>query len=139
MSAPALEAELRGLLQDLLYAIAMGDVAALERLYCEDGTLLFAFGQPSGLIVGRAAVLERFRRMFAELAARHGSPPYTRFKIEEFAVQPLDGRYAAAYATLSVDGRIGRRTVIFREEGGERRILHLHASNIGAPRAGDVG
>lgn len=139
MSAPALEAELRALLQDLLYAIAMGDVAALEELFCEDGTLLFAFGQPSGLIAGRAAVLERFRRMFTELAARHGAPPYTRFKIEEFTVQPLDARHAAAYATLSVDGRIGRRTVLCRKDGDQRRILHLHASNIGPPRTGDVG
>ena len=134
MTGAALEAQLRQALQDLLFAIAMGDLAALEPLWCESATMHFAFGQPQGLIVGRPAVLERFRRMFGELAARRTSPPYTRFKIEEFAALPLDERHTAVYATLTVDGRVGRRTLIFRHEPEGPRILHLHASNIGPPR-----
>ena len=132
MNGASLEAELRQALQDFLWAIAIGDSAALEALWCEDGTMHFAFGRPHGLIQGRAAVLERFRRMFAELAARHGSPPYVRFKIEEFAAVALDARHAVVYATLAFDGRIGRRTLILRREPAGPRILHLHASNFGA-------
>lgn len=134
MSAAPLEAQLRQVLQDLLYAIAIGDPAALEPLWCDEATMHFQFGQPPGLIVGRPAVLERFRRLFAELAARVPGPPYVRFKIEEFACLALDARHAAAYATVTVDGRIGRRTLILRREPQGFRILHLHASNLGATR-----
>ncbi len=127
-AAPAEEA--RQTLQDLLYSIAIGDAALLENLWCADGTMHFQFGQPPGLIIGRPAVVERFQKLFTELAARSSGPPYVRFKIEEFASLVLDARHAAAYATVTVDGRIGRRTLILRREPQAYRILHLHASNI---------
>ena len=134
MSAAALEAELRHALQELLWAIAIGDRAALEPLWCAEATMHFQFGSPPGLIVGRPAVVERFARMFAELAARVPGPPYVRFKIEEFACLAFEAQHAAVYATLAFDGRIGRRTLIFRRELAGHRILHLHASNIGGAR-----
>ena len=134
MSDTPLEAELRQALQDFLFAIAIGDLAALERLWCSDATMHFPFGEPQGLIVGRPAVIERFRRMFGELAARLPGPPYVRFKIEEFACLAFEAQHAAVYATLAFDGRIGRRTLIFRRELAGHRILHLHASNIGGAR-----
>ena len=134
MSAAPPEVELRQALQDLLYAIAIGDLGLLEPLWCSDATMHFQFGEPPGLIAGRQAVLERFRRLFTELAARVAGPPYVRFKIEEFACQLLDGRHAAVYATVTVDNRIGRRTLIYRREPQAFRILHLHASNLGAGR-----
>lgn len=135
--APADEA--RQTLQDLLYAIAIGDAVALERLWCADGTMHFQFGQPSGLIIGRQAVVERFQRRFTVLAARASGPPYVRFKIEEFASLVLDARHAAAYATVTVDERIGRRTLILRREPQAYRILHLHASNIAVGRGPEAG
>ena len=134
MNGAALELQLRKALQDLLFAIAVGDLSALEPLWCEDATMHFPFGQPQGLIVGRLAVLARFQRMFTELAARVPAPPYVRFKIEEFAGLELDQRHAAVYATLAVDGRVGRRTLILRRDPEAFRILHLHASNIGGAR-----
>jgi hypothetical protein len=130
MSAVTAAAEARQTLQDLLYSIAIGDAALLESLWCTDATMHFQFGQPPGLIIGRPAVVERFQRLFTELAARVAGPPYVRFKIEEFASLELDARHAAAYATVTVDGRIGRRTLILRREPQAYRILHLHASNI---------
>ena len=140
MSAAPLEAELRQVLQDLLYAIAIGDAAALETMWCAEATMHFQFGEPKGLIVGRAAVVERFRRLFAELAARMpGGPPYVRFKIEEFAADVLDARCAAVYATITVDGRIGRRTLLLRREPQAYKILHLHASNVGGGGGGGGG
>ena len=134
MNAPPPEVELRQTLQDLLYAIAIADLEALERLWCADGTLHFQFGQPPGLIVGRPAVLERFGRLFADLVARVPGPPYVRFKIEEFASLVIDARHAAVYATVTVDNRIGRRTLIYRREPQAYRILHLHASNLAPAR-----
>lgn len=138
MSAAPLEVQLRKTLQDLLFAIAVGDLAALEPLWCEEATMHFPFGQPQGMIVGRPAVLARFQRMFTELAARLPAPPYVRFKIEEFAGLALGERHAAVYATLAVDGRVGRRTLILRREPEALRILHLHASNIGGARGPEV-
>jgi hypothetical protein len=134
VSAAPLEAELQQAFQDLQYAIAIGDLAALEALWCAEATMHFQFGQPPGLIVGRPAVVERFQRMFQQLAARMPGPPYVRFKTEEFAWQVLDARHAAIYAMLTVDGRIGRRTLIYRREPQGWRILHLHASNLGVGR-----
>jgi hypothetical protein len=128
------EGEVRQLLHDFLYSIAVGDLEALERLWCSDATMHFAFGEPQGLIVGRPAVVERFRRMFTELAARQPNPPYVRFKTEDFAAVVLDAGHAAVYATLAFDGRVGRRTLICRREPAGFRILHLHASNIGGAR-----
>lgn len=134
MSEAGLEAELRQALQDLLWATAIGDLAVLEPLWCVDATMHFPFGNPQGLIVGRPAVLERFRRMFAELAARLPGAPYVRFKIEEFAGYALGDRHAVVNATVAFDGRIGRRTLILRREPQAFRILHLHASNVGGAR-----
>ena len=139
MSGAALDAELRQLLQDLLYAIAIGDAGALETLLCSDATLYFQFGQPPGLIVGRAAVVERFARMFKQLAGRVPGPPYVRFNIEEIAAQPIDARHAAIYALVTTDGRIGRRTLIVRRNPQAFRILHLHASNFSTERGPDAG
>jgi hypothetical protein len=136
VSGAALETELRKALQDLLWAIAIGDLAALEPLWCAEATMYFPFGQPPGLIVGRAAVLARFERMFKELAAQLSGPPYVRFKIDELAWLPVDPRHAILYATLAVDGRIGRRTLLYRREPEALRILHLHGSNLGAPARG---
>ncbi len=134
MNAAPPEVELRQLLQDLLYAIAIADLESLERLFCADATMHFQFGQPPGLIVGQPAVADRFRRMFTELVARAPGPPYVRFKIEEFAALVLDARHAAAYATVTVDNKIGRRTLICRREPQAYRILHLHASNLNPAR-----
>jgi hypothetical protein len=140
MNAQSIEAELRQSLQDLLYATAIGDAGAIEQLLCAESTMYFQFGLPPALIVGRAAVVERFKRMFEELATRlPAGAPYVRYKIEEFAWQLLDARHAAAYATLAIDGRTGRRTLVFRREPQAFRILHLHASNIGGPRSGEGG
>ena len=137
MSAAPLEVQLRQAFQDLQYAIAIGDLAALEALWCAEATMHFQFGQPAGLIVGRPAVVARFQRLFQQLAARAPGPPYVRFKIEEFACLALDAQHAAAYATLTVDGRTGRRTLLYRREPAGWRILHLHASNFGAERGPD--
>jgi hypothetical protein len=128
------EPVLRQVLQDLTYAIAMGDLASLGRLWCADATLHFPSGPATGLIVGRPAVVARFERLFADFAAQRSGPPYVRFRIEEFAWVPLEPRHAAVYATLMADGRLGRRTLIVRDEPEGPRILHLHASNAGAVR-----
>jgi hypothetical protein len=139
VSAVAPEAEARQLLHDLLYAIAIGDAAVLEPMWCDDATMIFQFGQPQGLIAGRPAVVDRFRRLFAGLAARlPGGAPYVRFKIEEFVFLPLDPRHAVVCATLAVDGRVGRRTLILRREPQAYRILHLHASNLSEARGPDA-
>jgi SnoaL-like domain len=134
VSAVPPEAELRQAFQDLQYAIAIGDLAAVEVLCSAEATMHFQFGQPPGLIVGRPAVVARFQRLFQQLAARMPGPPFVRFKIEEFACLALDPRHAAVFATLTVDGRIGRRTLLYRREREGWRILHLHASNFGPER-----
>ncbi len=137
MNAATPEAELRQVLHDLLFAVATIDLAALQALFCNDATMHFPMGPPHGLIVGRPAIVARFERLFGELRARLPGPPYARFKIEEFAFLPLDARHAALYATLTVDGRIGRRTLLMRRDPDVFRILHLHASNAAAPRGGE--
>ena len=124
--------ELRRALEALLWAIATADLAVLEPLWCEDASLYFTVGSPAGLVNGRPAVLERFRRMFAELTARLPGPPYVSFRIEEFACRVLDYRHALVFATLTFQGQLGQRTLVYRREDGALRILHLHASNLAA-------
>jgi hypothetical protein len=133
VSAHPVNDELLKALQDLLYAIATADEAAVGTLFCEEGTMHFPGGNHR-LHVGRAAVVERLGKLFGELRQRLPGPTYVRFKLEEFACLPLDARHAAVYASLTVDGRHGRRTLIYRRERAGWRILHFHASNEGTLR-----
>lgn len=130
MSAPDLEAELRGALGRFLDAIDRGDLAALAPLWCDAATMYFPFANTPELIEGAPAVLARFERMFGDLAARHSAgPPYVRFRIERFACRALDARHALVTATLAFQGQQGLRTLLFRREPDGWRLLHVHASN----------
>lgn len=131
-----LDTQLRDVVRRFLDAIDRADAAALAPLWCEDASMYFPFANSQDLVRGRAAVLARFDRMFADLRARNpGPPPYIRFRTEAFECLALDGRHAVVYAMLGFAAQRGRRTLLFRREVGAWRLLHVHASNMDARRA----
>lgn len=135
MPDATLETQLRELVQRFLDAIDRADAVALAPLWCEDASMYFPFANSQDLVRGRAAVLARFDRMFADLRARNpGPPPYIRFRTEAFECFALDQRTAVVYAMLGFAAQRGRRTLLLRREPDGWRLLHVHASNMDARR-----
>jgi hypothetical protein len=137
-----LAVQLRAVLQGLLDAIDRADLDALAPLFCADATMYFPFRNSVELVAGAPAVLARFERMFADLrshAARDAATPYVGFRVERFECHALDARHALACATLAFADQLGQRTLVMRREDVLWRILHVHASNLPAARAGARG
>lgn len=136
MNANSPDTELRAVVQRFLDAIDRADLEALAPLWCEDASMYFPFANSQDLVRGRKDVLARFERMFADLRARNpGPPPYIRFRTEAFECLALDARHALVYAMLAFANQRGRRTLVFRRDADEWRLLHVHASNMDARRA----
>lgn len=136
MNPTPLESALRDVVQRFLEAIDRADLEALAPLWCEDASMYFPFANSQDLVRGRADVLARFARMFADLRARNpGPPPYIRFRTEAFECLEIDSRHALVYAMLAFANQRGRRTLVFRRDGEEWRLLHVHASNMDARRS----
>lgn len=122
---------LRAVLQMFLDAIDRGDATALAPLWAADATMYFPFANSPAPFHGRDAILARFERMFADLRARvSAGPPYVGFRVLAFECTPLDPRHVLACATLAFGRELGRRTIVFRREPADWRLLHVHASNM---------
>ena len=83
---------------------------------------------------GREAVERRFRQEFDSIRrdARSG-PPFMRLDPDSLRIEMLGDSSAVATFELHNALRVGRRSIVFRNEGGAWRILHLHASNVPWP------
>jgi len=78
------------------------------------------------LIEGAAAVERHFRAVF-----RDSAPEGPGIRPASVRVRPLDERASLiTFEFARRQGSTGRRSIVFRLEDGEWKILHIHASNI---------
>jgi ketosteroid isomerase-like protein len=84
---------------------------------------------------GRAAVEERFRQVFEqERRGAASGPPYLELRPEGLEIQVLEGAAIASFVLRNRE-RVARRTIVFRDDHGTWRIVHLHGSNVPWPDA----
>ncbi len=107
-----------------LDAVQAGDAAAIGGCVSEDVTMFVPFNATRDSVQGRAAVVALFARVFA--GAQRG-PGIT---VERFDCRELAPGAWFAESMLHLGNEWGRRTLLFREQAGEWRIAHMHASNV---------
>lgn len=139
MTAPAAgepAQQVREAVERFLSPFERGDIAAMEAAFARDAT---AF--PRSVMASNRDFdidLADFRRVrgmdpqMREIAAQIGQRPALRLEPRDLEVR-LYGR--AAVVTFHLDGDcLGRRTLVLAACDGEWKIVHLHASNVEAPR-----
>ncbi len=85
-------------------------------------------------VVGPAGIDSTFGRVFAELRARTpNGPPFQRLVPTDLRIERLGPALVLVTFHLRNAERLGRRSVIFRADHGQWRIVHLHASNFAPP------
>jgi len=106
------------------------DLAVMADCFDDDATMFFPVPVPPELVVGRAAILDRFAAVAAGIRSEASSgPPYQR--LDPVGLTVLTTGPDAAVVTLELrrPDRTGRRTFVVRRSGAECRVVHLHASN----------
>jgi ketosteroid isomerase-like protein len=104
------------------------DEARFDIFFAPEVTIFFPDGPfPNGRVEGRDAVLAAFHSFF-KLAKERGRKVLNIVPLEQ-RVQ-LYGDLAVVTFRLDGDDTIGRRSIIFRNIGGDWRIAHFHASTI---------
>jgi ketosteroid isomerase-like protein len=104
------------------------DEARFKMFFAPDVTMFFPDGPfPHGRVEGRDAVLSAFRTFF-KLVKERGRMALNIVPLEQ-RVQ-LYGDVAVVTFRLDGDETVGRRSIIFRNIGGDWRIAHFHASTI---------
>lgn len=99
--------------------------------FSDDVTVFFPLPEPPRRFVGRAAVEAQFRRVFTGIRAGASSgPPYQRLPPVGLQIEMLGDGVGLVSFELRNSERVGRRTFVWRREGGQWRIVHLHASNV---------
>ncbi len=122
--------ELERVVKEFLAAVDAGDQARLETCFDVEATVYFPFDNTPDLVEGRAAVLERFDRLFAAWRRRGLSTPYVGFAPKHFRIRAAGTGHALATFTVGIEGAPGRRSVLLRRSAARWQILHLHASNL---------
>lgn len=104
------------------------DAGRFEAFFAEDVTMFFPGGPfPKDRVEGKQAVTAAFGQFFAVAKERGAS---------RLGLQPLDlkvqeyGGFSIATFHLRGNGNIGRRSILFRRDGGNWRIVHFHASAL---------
>jgi len=137
VGAPA-AGEIERVVTEFLAAVDSGDRARLESCFDPEATMYFPFENTPDLVEGRAAILERFDRLFAAWRRRGLSTPYVGFAPKQFRTRVAGTGHALATFTVGIEGAPGRRSVLLRRSPAGWQILHLHASNLSL-RAGGGG
>ena len=104
------------------------DAARFNSFFAEDATMFFPSGPfPKARVEGRQAVTAAFGRLFA-MAKERGT---TRLNIKPVDIKVQDyGSFAVATFHLRGNGNLGRRSIMFRQDGKSWRIIHFHASSL---------
>ncbi len=89
-----------------------------------------------GRLYGRSAVETRFRAFFEQIRAARPGPPYLHLRIQALAVRMLGTVGLVTFELTDIPDTLGRRTLVFQQERGAWKLVHLHASNLpmAAPR-----
>lgn len=103
--------------------------------FSDSATVFHPAPEMAERVTGPRGIDSTFRAVFAGVRAHaSGGPPYHRLVPGDLRIQPLSAALVLVTFHLRNAERLARRTVIFRQEDAGWRILHLHASNIGARR-----
>ena len=99
--------------------------------FSDSATIFHPAPEAAERVTGPRGIDSSFRAVFSAIRAHATSgPPYHRLVPTELRIQPLSPGLVLATFHLRNAERLARRTVIFRQEGADWRILHLHASNV---------
>ena len=104
------------------------DSARFDAFFADDVTMFFPAGPfPRARVAGKASVTAAFNRLFDAGRSRGA----TRLGITPLDLQVQDyGSFAIASFHLRGNGNVGRRSLIWRRQSGEWKIVHFHASAL---------
>ena len=86
-----------------------------------------------GRLRGRTAVEGRFRPFFTQIRAARPGPPFLHLQVQALSVRTLGAVGLVSFELTDVPDTLGRRTLVFQQEHGAWRLIHLHASNLPLP------
>lgn len=95
--------------------------------FSEEATVFFPAPYPRERASGRAAVEAGFRGVFERWRKEPG-PPYLDVRPLDVRVQSYGEVHVVTFHLADGESR-SRRTFVLGKEGGELKILHLHASS----------
>jgi ketosteroid isomerase-like protein len=120
-------------LQRFLTAFENLDWPAFRAAFSDSATIFQPSPEMAERVEGPRGIDSTFQRVFADIRKNaSGGPPYHRLEPANLRIQPLSEGIVLVTFQLRNAERLARRTVVFRKEGAEWRILHLHASNMPA-------
>jgi len=125
-TAPDYPSDVEAALREFISAFNALDFERFANCLAADVSLFAPDPLHPTRIDGAASVASHFRRVF-EAAAPEGP----NIRPVEISVTSLSRD--AALVTFNFhrhDGSSGRRTIVFRREGSDLRVLHIHASNV---------
>jgi ketosteroid isomerase-like protein len=118
-------------LRRFLTAFENLDWPAFRAAFSDSATIFQPAPQMAERVTGPRGIDSTFGSVFAEIRSHAPSgPPYQRLAPRDLRIEPLSPGFVLVTFHLRNSERLGRRTVIFRKEGSEWLIWHLHASNL---------
>jgi len=138
LSAPVADPEVgvRAALSGFLTAFENLAWESFRASFAEDACVFFPSARTPERFCGRRAIEARFAQVFdQERRAAASGPPYLQLHPEELAIQLVGTTGAIASFLLRNQERVARRTIVFRNDQGRWRIVHLHGSNVPWPDA----
>jgi ketosteroid isomerase-like protein len=96
--------------------------------FSDEATVFFPAPYARESASGRAAVEEGFRGVFERWRNERPGPPYLDIRPLDVMVQSYGEIHVVTFHLADGESR-SRRTFVLGKEGGELKILHLHASS----------
>lgn len=107
------------------------DLPTFMACFADDATVFFPIPEPPDRVVGKAAIQQRFQRVFDRIRKdAPAGPPYHHLVLENTQVQRVGPDEAVLTFELKNTERIARRTLVLKQSHGQWHIVHLHASNV---------
>jgi len=118
-------------LRRFLTAFENLDWPPFRAAFSDSATIFHPAPEMAERVEGPRGIDSTFQRVFADIRTHSsGGPPYHRLSPTDLRIQPLSPGLVLVTFQLRNAERLARRTIVFRKEGSDWRILHLHASNI---------
>ena len=118
-------------LQHFLTAFENLDWPSFRAAFSDSATIYHPAREMAERVGGPRGIDATFHKVFADIRTHSsGAPPFHRLSPTDLRIQPLSPGIVLVEFHLRNAERLARRTIVFRKEGPEWRILHLHASNM---------
>lgn len=105
------------------------DSARFSALWAPEASAILPFPDTPHRLDGRAAVLERFMRYFAQMRAERSGPPFLHMVLRNVRIDlPADGVAVVAYEFDAAGSVRNRALVMTRDATGQWRILQMHGA-----------